>query len=256
MIIINTDKEIEILRSCGKRLAFILQELAKAIKPGVTGEEINNLAFKLVAEEGDEAAFYNYRPSGADRPFPSALCFSVNDEVVHGIPDEADKILKEGDIVKLDMGLKRQGLITDAAITVPVGKISAVDQKLIEVTEKSLYQGIKAIKEGNKVGDISYAIERTIRPMGFGIVEELCGHGVGHKVHEDPYIPNYGEKNTGPILKAGMVLALEPIVNIGTEKVEIAVDGYTYKTVDGANSAHFEHSILVTKNGHEILTKI
>lgn len=255
-VTIKTKEEIEILRQGGKRLAFILNELAKSIKPGISSLDLDNLARKLAEEGGDKPSFLNYRPAGAKRPFPAAVCVSVNDEIVHGIPNEEPKILKNGDIVSLDMGLIHRGLFTDSAITVGVGEISVADKELIETTRQSLFEGIKAIKEGKFVRDISYAIEKYIRPKRYGIVEELCGHGVGYHVHEDPYVPNYCLDSKGEKLKAGMVIAIEPMVNAGSKKIVLTDDEWTYKTADGKKSAHFEHTVVVTRNGAEILTML
>lgn len=255
-ITIKTKEEIAILREGGKRLAEILQELAFAVLPGRTAEELNSLAEKLVREGGDRSAFFNFKPYGAKRPYPASLCVSINDEVVHGIPNEGEKILKEGDIVSLDMGLVHKKLFTDMAITVPVGKIDASAKKLLDVTRESLNKGISVARAGRRVGEISYAIESYIKPYGFGIVEELAGHGVGYDVHEDPYVPNYGSKNSGPILKAGMVIAIEPMVNEGTKAIVLSSDGYTYRTADGKKSAHFEKTIAITDGVAEILTDL
>lgn len=256
MITIKTKEEIDILREGGKRLAFILEDLAKAVKPGVSTLDLNNLADKLAREKGDVPALLNYRPRGAKRPYPASVCISLNDEVVHGIPNENPKILKEGDIISFDMCLNHKGLITDSTITVPVGKIDKESQKLVEVTKESLYAGIKAARGGKRIGDIGFAIERVAKANGYSVVEDLCGHGVGYKVHEDPYVPNYGEKGMGEKLKPGMVLALEPMLNQGIKDVVLQDDGYTYKTADGKRSAHFEHTILITNGEAEILTKL
>ena len=255
MITIKTKQEIEILREGGRRLALILQEVAKLAKPGVSTAELNALAEKLVKDNGDKAAFLNYKPKGM-RPYPASICVSVNDEIVHGIPNENPKILQEGDIVSLDMGLTHKGLITDSAITVPVGKIDDESQKLLETTKLALYAGIKAVKADKRVGDIGYAVERIAKANGYGVVEDLCGHGVGYDVHEDPYIPNYGERGTGDKLKSGMVIAIEPMFNLGRKEITLAEDGWTYKTADGKRSAHFEHTVVVTSRGAEIITQI
>jgi methionyl aminopeptidase len=251
---IKTKEEIEILREGGRRLAHILNVVAGACLAGVSTLELDNLARKLVEEGGDKSAFLNYKPAGMKRPYPAAICISINDEIVHGIPNENPKILKDGDIVSLDMGLNHQGLFTDSAVTVGVGNVDEAGKKLIEATKLALHEGIKVIKEGKHVRDISYAIERFVRPKHLGIVEELCGHGVGYKVHEDPYVPNYCLENKGEKLKAGMVLALEPMLNEGSKHIVLDADGYTYRTADGKRSAHFEHTIVVTKDGCEILT--
>lgn len=255
MITIKTKEEINILREGGKRHAFILHKLAEMVKPGVTSLELENRARELIAEGGDKSAFLDYKPQGASRPYPACLCVSVNDEVVHGIPNEKVKILKEGDIVSLDLGLIHKGLITDSAITVPVGKVSDDLAKLIEVTKKALFAGIKKAKDGKKTGDIGQAISRLAIPYNYGVVEELAGHGVGYSVHEDPYVPNYGQAGKGETLKTGMVIAIEPMFNLGTRRVELDADGYTFRTVDGKPSAHFEHTVVITKSGAEILTE-
>ena len=255
MVSIKTKEEIDILREGGRRLAIILKETAKICKPGISTEEIDILARKLVDDNGDEPAFLNYKPKGM-RPYPAAICVSVNDEVVHGIPNENPKILMEGDIVSLDMGLVHGGLITDSAITVPVGKIDDESQKLLDTTKEALYAGIKVVKDGKHTGDIGFAVERVAKAAGFGVVEELCGHGVGYEVHEDPYIPNYGERGRGDKLKSGMVIAIEPMLNLGSKEIFLDKDGWTYKTKDGKKSAHFEHTIVITSKGAEILTQI
>ncbi|KKQ86950.1 MAG: Methionine aminopeptidase [Parcubacteria group bacterium GW2011_GWF2_38_8] len=254
-IIIKTKEEIEILREGGKRLATVLYEVKEKVKPGISTKDLDDYAFKLIKEMGDEPAFLNYQPEGASIPYPASLCVSVNNEVVHGIPD-AKKILREGDIVSLDLGLKHKGFFTDMALTVPVGEISSGSKKLIEVTEKALQVGINAAQGGNKVGDISYAIESFVRPHKYGIVEVLSGHGVGKAIHEDPYVPNFGKADTGVKLLPGMVIAIEPMLNGGTKNVVLDEDGYTFRTADGKKSAHFEHTILITKGKPEILTKI
>ncbi|MFA6294814.1 MAG: type I methionyl aminopeptidase [Candidatus Paceibacterota bacterium] len=254
MITTKTKEDIQILREGGKRHAFILNELSSMIRPGVHSYELEKRALELIAEGGDKGAFLNYKPAGSKSSYPAALCVSVNDEIVHGIPNETDKILKEGDIVSLDLGLTHKGLITDAAVTVPVGKISLELEQLIEVTKKALFAGIKAAKGGKRIGDIGNAISRTALPFKYGVVEELAGHGVGYSVHEDPYVPNFGESGKGEVLKPGMVIAIEPMFNIGTKNIKLDKDGWTYRTADGSPSAHFEHTIVITKSGAEVLT--
>src|SRR3989344_9030585 len=215
MIIIKTPEEIEILREGGRRLAAVLYQVRDIIVPGVSTYDLDKYAEKLIREMGDEPAFLNYRPEGARIPFPATLCVSVNDEVVHGIPNK-ERILKEGDIVSLDLGLKHKGLFTDMAFTVPVGKVSSSALKLMEVTEKALQVGINAAQAGNTVGDIGHAVESFVRAQKnsqqYGIVEVLSGHGVGRAIHEDPYIPNFGKKGKGEKLVPGMVIALEPMI--------------------------------------------
>ena len=255
MITIKTPDEIKILKEGGRRHHFILHEVAKKIKPGVSTLDLENFARELIKEGGDVPAFLNYTPRGARRPYPSALCVSINDDIVHGIPNEEPKILKEGDIVAIDLGLIHQGMITDSAITVGVGEISEEERKMLIHCEESLYLGIKAARSGARIGDISHAIESFLRPLGYGIPEGLAGHGVGYKVHEEPFVPNEGQKGKGELLKPGMVLALEPMVTLGTSRIKLASDGYTYKTADGSKSAHFEHTIAITDNEPIILTK-
>lgn len=255
MITIKTKKEIEILEEGGWRLAEIMNKISGSVKPGISALELNDLAQRLALEGGDKPAFLNYKPYGARRPYPASLCVSVNDEIVHGIPNESDKVLKEGDIVSLDMGIIHKGLITDMAITVPVGNIDEKSQKLIDVTRESLNKGIEASNAGNTIGDIGFAIQKYVKPFGYGIVRELAGHGVGYKVHEEPYVPNFGRRGGGDKLKEGMILAIEPMINEGTEKIILDKDGYTYRTADGGRSAHFEHTILITSGKAKILTK-
>lgn len=256
MIIIKTKEEIEILREGGRRLAIILQRIKEKVAPGVSTKDLDDHAFKLIKEMGDEPAFLNYRPQGVKVPFPASLCVSVNDEVVHGIPSK-ERILKEGDIVSIDLGLKHKGLYTDMALTVPVGAVSASSVKLMKITEQALQVGIDVAQGGNMVGDISYSIESFVRASGqYGIVEVLSGHGVGRAIHEGPYIPNFGKRGTGAKLIPSMVIALEPMINLGTKNVTLDEDGYTFRTADGKKSAHFEHTILITKGKAEILTKV
>jgi methionyl aminopeptidase len=253
---LKSAEAIEILREGGKRHAFILNEVAKAVSPGVSAKELDDLAARLIREGGDTAAFLGYKPYGAKRPYPASLCVSVNDAVVHGVPNEEPYTLKEGDIVSLDLGLVHKGLITDMAVTIPVGKIDKDAAKLLKATEKALALGIKSAKPGHTTGHIGEAIETYITPLGYGIVEELAGHGVGYSVHEDPYVPNYGRAGEGEPLVPGMVIAIEPIVNEGGSRVKLDKDGYTYRTQDGKRSAHFEKTILITEKGHEVLTAL
>lgn len=257
MIIIKTPAEIEILREGGRRLATVLYQVRDKIAPGVSTKDLDIYAEKLIREMGDTPAFLGYRPEGARIPFPATLCVSLNDEVVHGIPNK-NKILKEGDLVSIDLGVKHKELFTDMALTAPVGKVSEKELKLLAVTEEALQEGIKAARTGNKVGDISHAVERLVRSQKekYGIVEVLAGHGVGRKIHEDPFIPNFGKTNTGDKLVPGMVLALEPMLNLGTKHVTLDDDEYTFRTADGKKSAHFEHTILITEGEPEILTQI
>ncbi|MEI6238610.1 MAG: type I methionyl aminopeptidase [bacterium] len=256
MISIKTKEDIVILREGGRRHAEIMNELVKEVKSGVSSKYLNNFLEKMITDGGDVPSFLNYTPYGAPRAYPAGLCVSINDEIVHGIPNEEEKILKEGDIVSLDFGLTHKGLITDMAVTVPVGKVTPELEKLMEVTRNALFAGIKAAKGGKRTGDIGSAVERSVLPFKYGVVEELCGHGVGYKVHEDPFVPNYGDPGTGDVLKPGLVIAIEPMVNLGTKKITLDDDEYTFRTKDGKPSAHFEHTIVITKGDPEILTKI
>lgn len=251
---ITNDKQRANLIEAGKRLAVVLETLRTKVAPGVTAEELDDVAERLIRDGGDEPCFLGYTPEGARRPYPAALCVSINDEVVHSIPNESVKILKEGDIVGLDLGLTHKGIIVDAAITVPVGGVSEETKKLLAATEAALAKGIAAAVPGNHVGDISHAIQKEIEGAGFKVVRELGGHGVGDLVHEEPFIPNFGRPGEGPVLSEGMVLALEPISAVGKAAVILAPDGYTYRTRDGSHSAHFEHTILIEKDGARIIT--
>lgn len=255
MVNIKTQEEIEIMKEGGKRHAFILSKITEKVVPGVSTQELEDYANELIKEGGDKAAFLNYTPKGAKRAYPASLCVSVNNEIVHGIPNEEPLILQEGDVVSLDLGLIHQGLITDSAVTVGVGKVSDENRKLMEHCKEALYLGIKAAKGGGHVGDIGHAIESFIRPLGYGLSEGLAGHGVGYKVHEDPFVPNEGRRGSGELLRPGMVIAIEPMVTLGTDKIVLARDGYTYKTADGTNAAHFEHTIAITDGEPIILTK-
>jgi methionyl aminopeptidase len=248
---LKTGKDLEHLRESCKRLAAILAETAKLVKPGVTTGELNEFFYKKVIEGGDKPAFLNYKPFGAAYPYPGSICLSVNDEVVHGIG--GDYVLKEGDIIGLDGGINHKGMISDSAVTVPVGGISDENKKLLEVTKVALMAGIKAAKCGNYVNDISKAIEKSI-PKKYGVVKILSGHGVGYKVHEEPYVPNFDDGVKGPKLVPGMVLAIEPMVTLGTDEVFLEEDGYTFTTADHKHAAHFEHTILITEGEAEILT--
>jgi methionyl aminopeptidase len=249
-----SDIEIEILREGGKRLSSILKQVADFVDVGVVVSDINTFAEKLIRDGGDTPAFLNYKPEGASKPYPASLCVSINDEVVHGIPK--DRIVKDGDIVGLDLGLIHNKLVLDMAITVPIGNINKDDARLISATKESLMAGIDAARNGGHIGDIGYAIEKTAKKFGFNIVDGLGGHGVGREVHEEPYIPNVGQKGTGEKIKTGMVLALEPMLSAGSKNVFLDKnDGYTFKIQDGSKSAHFEHTILITDGKAEILTK-
>ena len=251
---ITNDTERANLIEAGKRLAVVLEALRAKVVPGVAAQVLDDVAERLIRDGGDEPCFLGYTPEGARRPYPAALCVSINDEVVHGIPNESVKILQEGDIVGLDLGLTHKGVIVDAAITVPVGEVSEEVKKLLAATERALAAGIAQAIPGNHMGDISHAIQKEIEGAGFRVVKELGGHGVGDMVHEEPFIPNFGHPGDGELLSEGMVLALEPISTAGKAAVILAPDGYTYRTKDGSRSAHFEHTILIEKGGARIIT--
>lgn len=254
-MIVKTAEERAGIIEAGKRLGEVLEACANKVAPGVTSEELDKLAEKLIREKGDAPAFLDYTPDGAKRPYPATLCVSINDEVVHGIPNEKPRILKEGDIVALDLGLVHDGYYVDSAVTVPVGKVSDEAIRLMKATEDSLKASIAVARPGNRIGDISSATQRAFKGTGFSVVRVLGGHGVGTSVHEEPWIANVGTAGTGPEIVEGMVLALEPIANAGKASVIMTSDGYTYRTKDGSLSAHFEHTILIEKDKTIVVTK-
>ncbi len=251
-MIIKNDNEIEILRAGGKILSDVLKLLVDKVKPGVSAADLDEIAEKEIRARGGEPSFKGYRSHIGDPEFPSSLCVSKNEEIVHGIP-YVDKILNEGDIVGLDLGVKYQGLFTDAAITVPVGKVSDKHLKLIAAAQDCLNKALAEVKPGNFTGDVGFATETTAKKYGLEVVRELVGHGVGKAVHEEPEVPGFGKKGTGTRLVEGMVLAVEPMVNEGSWKIKFSDDNWTIETEDGGWSAHQEHTILVTKDGFEIL---
>ncbi|MEN6332508.1 MAG: type I methionyl aminopeptidase [Smithella sp.] len=248
MVILKLPEEIERARASSQIVAEVLNKLRDKVKPGVATKELDRFAEEIALKRGAKPAFKGYRG------YPYSLCTSVNEEVVHGMPSE--RMLKEGDIISLDFGVFYKGFFGDAAITLPVGKIAGSAQKLIEVTEQSLYAGIEQAKEGNRLGDISSSVQHIVEAPGFSVVRDFVGHGIGRNLHEDPQIPNYGKKGRGIELKSGMILAIEPMVNQGDYKVIILKDGWTVVTEDGKLSAHFEHSVAITENGPDILSKL
>lgn len=254
-MILKTEQEKNLYREAGHRLALILEKVVAGVTPGVTEKELDALARTEIVAGGDLPAFLNYRPAGAQTPYPATLCVSVNDRVVHGIP--RDTSFQEGDIVSLDIGLVHKGAIVDMALTVPVLKTDAYAEKLLRVTREALSSGIRAACAGRHTGDIGNAIESKAVENGFSVVRELGGHGIGKKkLHEPPFIPNFGKKGEGTELVPGMLIAIEPIVNEGSREVVPLPDGYTLKTKDGKRSAHFEHTILITDGEAEIITKV
>ena len=251
-IIIKTKEEIEKLRKGGPIAADILRRIALEVAPGVTTESLDLYARELIKEAGGEAAFLGYRPEGERVAFPAALCVSVNDEVVHGIPGK--RILKNGDIVTVDLGFRYEGVYLDLATSVGVGKITHEDANLLAATSNALDAAIEAIVPGATTGDIGAVVSKHIHDAGFEVISSLSGHGVGRAIHEDPYVPNYGKPGKGDTLVPGMVIAIEPITTRGKDAIEVLEDEYTLVTADGANSAHFEHTVLITEIGGEILT--
>ena len=244
MIKIKTDKEIELMRKAGEITKNTLLEVEKYIKPGVTTKFLDKIAYDFIKKNNATPSFLHYGG------FPATICASKNDVVVHGFPDDIP--LEEGDIISIDVGARYKGYHGDSARTFPVGKISPEKQKLIDVTKQSFFEGIKGIKAGNTVGDISSQVQNYVEKYGFGVVRDMVGHGVGKNLHEDPSVPNYGYAGLGPTLKTNMCIAVEPMVTMGD--YEIVINGWSVKTRDGLPSAHYENTILITDNGVEILT--
>ena len=251
---LKSETEIAAMREGGKILAYILETISGKIKPGIYGDEIEELANIEIRKHNAVPSFKNYTNSENKNPFPSSICFSVNDEIVHGVP--FGKLLRDGDIVGIDLGIKYKEFHTDSAVTVGVGKISAEAEKLIKVAKESLYKGIKQIRADNRIGDIGFAIQNYVEKNGFSIVREMVGHGVGRSIHEFPEIPNFGRKKTGLKLCVGMTFAIEPMINAGDWHIKCNSDQWTVRTRDGRLSAHFEHTVAVTKDGCEVLTHL
>ena len=246
MVILRKPAEIAKIKASNVIVAEILQELRERVQAGITTLELDRCAEELARKRGAKPAFKGYRG------YPFSLCISINDEVVHGMPSQ--RILKAGDIASLDFGVNYKGYFGDAALTVAVGAVSEEAAKLIKITEESLYLGISEAKVGNRLGDISASVQGHVEKSGFSVVRDFVGHGIGRNLHEEPQIPNFGKKGRGVELKAGMVLAIEPMVNAGTYKVTVLQDGWTVVTEDGKLSAHFEHSVAITENGPEVLS--
>jgi methionyl aminopeptidase len=248
MIIIKSPREIEQLKRSNTVVAEVFEKLKKMIAPGITTKELDQVAEEYILSKGGRPAFKGYRG------FPATLCISINEEVVHGIP--GPRRLKQGDIVSLDVGVNLMGYFGDSAITLPVGEVDLEGKRLLEVTEQALIMGIEKAKIGNRLFDISYAIQRWVESHGFSVVRDFVGHGIGKDLHEEPQIPNFGSPHQGPRLEKGMVFALEPMVNEGTYEVKVLSDGWTVVTADGKRSAHFEHTITITDDGAEILSAL
>lgn len=245
---VKTAQEIEAMRDSGHQLATVLRTIKEAAKPGMSTMELTKLADKTLAKLGGKPAFKGYQG------FPESLCVSVNEAVIHGIPNQ-DYILEDGDILSCDFGVEVDGMVTDAAISMIVGQPkSAKDMEIINVTKKALQKGIEVVRPGATIGDIGAAIQKVLDGSGFGIVREFVGHGVGHHIHEEPGIPNYGQPGKGFVLKPNMTIAIEPMATIGDPSIYILADGWTVKTRDHSRAAHFEHTVLVTDSGYEVLT--
>lgn len=253
MINIKTEKEIEAMRECGKRLAFIMNELEKKILPGISTYEIDKLAEKLILKAQGIPSFKGY--GGSKKPFPATICASINSEIVHGIPKK-ETILRDGDVFKIDIGMKYEGMHTDMARSFAVGKIDGAKQKIIDTVRESFYQGVGALKVGKKLNRYCKATQKYIEKNNFAVVKNLVGHGIGKKLHEYPQVPNYYERGVCKFkLEPGMTFALEPMINAGGHETKLGKDGWVFETRDGSLSAHWENTILITKDGVEILTE-
>lgn len=251
MIALKSPPEIEIMRAANVIVAEVLAELRRHVRAGVTTGELDRIAEDMTRQRGATPAFKGYAPTG--RAFPSSVCTSINDEVVHGIPSER-RVLRDGDLIGLDFGVCYKGFYGDAAITVAVGQADGEADRLMRVTREALWAGIDEVRVGHRLGDVSAAIQERVERDGFSVVREFVGHGIGRRLHEDPQVPNFGKRDRGIRLREGMVLAIEPMVNMGAPEVRITEDGWTAVTRDGSRSAHFEHSVAVTPNGPYVLS--
>jgi len=252
MIVIKEPHEIAMMRANGQVLGTLAEKLRAMVVPGVTTFELDEVAEAFIREAGALPSFKGYRQTGTP-PFPATICASLNDQVVHGIPNRRQ--LREGDILSIDLGLHRGGYHVDMAFTVGVGELPERVRLLLDVTERSLYQGVACAREGKRIGDIGHAVESTASPHRFGVVRQFVGHGIGRALHERPSVPNYGKPNTGDLLKAGMCLAIEPMITLGTWDTKVLKDGWTVVTKDGSLAAHFEHTVAITPEGPEVLTR-
>ena len=246
MIHLKTDEEIEILRENNILVSRTLAEVGRHIREGVTTREINRIAETFIRDNGAEPAFLGYQG------YPASICISINEQVVHGIP--GDRVIKEGDIVSVDVGTFLKGFVGDSAYTFAVGEVSKEARQLLEVTKEALYKGTAQAKVGNRIGDISAAVQEYAESFGYGVVRELVGHGLGKKMHEDPEVPNFGARGRGPLLKEGMVICIEPMINMGGKAVVFERDGWTVRTKDRKPSAHFEFAVAIRRNGPDVLT--
>jgi methionyl aminopeptidase len=252
VIELKTPSEVESMKRASAIVGEILAELAEMVKPGVSTRDLDDAAERRIRQRGARPAFKNYRVG--DNVFPAVLCTSINDEIVHGIPSE--RPLKEGDIIGLDFGVVFDGFFADSAVTVPVGTIDDASRRLIETTRRCLAAAIEQMWPGRRIGDIGAAVQGVAEGEGYGVVRDFVGHGIGRALHEDPQVPNFGVAGRGRSLKAGMVLAVEPMINEGTPVVRVLSDGWTAVTADGKRSAHFEHTVAVTKDGPRVLTSV
>ncbi len=253
-IILKSNREIEIMREAGRLLAEMLAVLKESVRPGMTTLELDDIAVREIKNRNAEPSFLGYKGAREAPAFPAVICVSINDEIVHGIP--GPRIIKEGDIVSIDAGLVYKGFQSDSAVTVPVGAVPDDVLKLIDTTRESLMAGITAACPGGRIGDISSAVQGYVESRGFSVVREYVGHGIGRSLHEDPQIPNYGISGKGIPLKKGMVIAIEPMVNMGDWRTKLAPDYWTVSTLDGSLSAHFEHTVAITENGPEVLSTL
>jgi methionyl aminopeptidase len=249
---VRTKDEIEIMGEAGRRLAGALNELKRHVAVGVRTIDLDHMAYDLITKSGDSPAFLGYKPGGAGKAYPATICASVNDSVVHGLPTRYS--LREGDLLKIDIGLVHKKFYADMAVTVPVGKVSREARKLIAVTERALYLGIEAAKPGNTLGDIGHAVQSYVEKNGFSVVRALTGHGIGKRLHEDPHFHNVGRKGEGEELVPGMAIAIEPMIALGGYHVKQLADD-SFVTKDGSLAAHFEHTIAITERGPKILTR-
>ena len=249
---IKSPRELELMRESARIVSEVLRLLGSMIREGITTKELDTIADEYIRSQGGEAAFKGYGHDDKNR-YPASICTSIDDQIVHGIP--GDRRLREGEIISVDVGAKKGDYFADGAWTFPVGRISEEKSRLMKVTKESLLKGIEQAQAGNRVHDISAAVQAHVESAGYSVVRDLVGHGIGRALHEDPQVPNFGERGTGPILQPGMTIAIEPMVNAGSFKVRVGSDGWTVRTEDGMPSAHFEHTVAITEGGPEILTQ-
>jgi methionyl aminopeptidase len=248
MIIRKSKTEIEKMRAAGRIVASVLDRLTVLAEPGITTRDLDREAERMIRDAGAIPTFKGYHG------FPASICTSINDEVVHGIP--GNRKLRDGDIIGIDCGATYMGYVGDSAVTVPVGDVGEPVKRLLDCARQSLFQAIQKCRVGNRLGDVCHAVQAYVEPLGYGIVRNYCGHGIGRAMHEEPQVPNYGRPGTGPVLREGWVLAIEPMVNLGRHDVKVLSDGWTVITLDGKPSAHFEHTVAITEDGPQILTAL